>query len=172
MSYANHQLFESLEDRRLFSGAAVGLDTLPTMGPDGSAGIEMPLNRNQDSGVGSQPIRRQATPSQTNWLLGNWRGAIKVDLIFTSMKVKFTMKVTGATDKSISGSITVDGYTFKGKLPFKGNGSNQFSMKYSHGDYSGSIKGTVDPAAGKISGKISGEADGMPFFGKIALAKQ
>lgn len=169
MSYTNDNLFQNLEDRRMMSSSLAYDAVVPV--DDAAPTIDMPLARDDDAGWASQPMRRQASTGQNNWLIGNWSGAAKISALLGSTKVGFSLKVIAVSAKSFTGTLNVHGATVKGTFPFKVTGTNQFSMTINRGDFTGTVRGTVD-TSGKIGGKISGMVEGLPFSGKVSMMKQ
>lgn len=157
MSFSSGQLFESLEGRSLMSAT-------PTFAARPAPEMHAP----QNEAAISQPILHAANRNRT--LLGTWKGSVQANVLgVTTQKISFQLKVTKQTATSLTGSITVQGVTYKGTVALKWNGQKKFSFTYSSPQAGGTFTCTLK--GGKLAGTFDGYGGGFVIVGKMSASK-
>ena len=162
----SQRMFEPLEGRRLFASTGFVGYIAPVIGP--IAEVTALRNGTVDAGTSSTPTATPAAGPRPTDLKADWEGKVTVKIVVLKKQFDAELEITGQTDKSITGSVTIDGHEHSGTFTGKINPKNgKFKYKLKDGRESITLSGTLDRKGSYMFGKVEGKYDGWKVTGKF-----
>ena len=169
-------MMEALEGRRLLSSSS--LITVPPViigpltPPAANEPAQPATTPDGSTTPGTSPTPTSpatpATPTtRSTDLKGRWRGRIKGKLLFVSKKFDAELNIAEQTDRTLTGSIEIEGRDFSGT--FNGRIGPKGGFVYTLKDDGASVKivGQLNAAGTRMTGKITAKYSVLSVKGKF-----